>query len=227
MSEEAARGVLGRFLFSGDDALKPVSALSGGERSRLALARLTLEQANLLILDEPTNHLDIASREALEAVLDSFEGTILMVSHDRYFIDRLATRLWVLEDGRLRTYLGNFSDYLRQSAREQAPSNAAQSADNGRKPGISRSNAKTGGTDRGARQLEKEIATAERTISRLEQRLNELSDDLAAATAGQDIESITRIGHEYEACQAELDAAYAAWEQLCTQMDAESLAVER
>lgn len=230
MSEEGARGVLGRFLFSGDDVFKPISALSGGERSRLALAKLTLEEANLLILDEPTNHLDIASREALEAVLDGFEGTILMVSHDRYFIDRLATKLWVLENGRLRTYLGNFSDYLRQTAREQAPAGNGDGNGNDRQPGtLSKGGkaAKGGSTDRGARQLEKEITAAERVISRLEQRLNELGDDLAVATAGQDLESITRLGHEYEACQTELETAYAAWEELCTQLEAENLAVER
>lgn len=230
MSEEGARGVLGRFLFSGDNVFKPVSALSGGERSRLALAKLTLEQANLLILDEPTNHLDITSREALETVLDEFEGTILMVSHDRYFINRLATRLWMLDSGQLRTYLGNFSDYLRQSARVQTSANTEKGNGNDQQPGMpSRAGraAKTGGADRGPRPLEKEINAAERVIGRLEQRLNELSDGLAVATAGQDIESITRLGHDYEACQTELEAAYAAWEELCTQLEAENLAVER
>lgn len=230
MSEEAARGVLGRYLFSGDDVFKPVSALSGGERSRLALATLTLEEANLLILDEPTNHLDIASREALEAVLDGFEGTILMVSHDRYFIDRLATKLWALDDGRLRTYLGNFSDYLRQTAREQAPAATGDRDGNGRQPGTparSGKATKAVGNDRGPHQLEKEITAAERVISRLEQRLNELGDDLAVATAGQDIDTITRLGHEYEACQAELETAYAAWEALSTQLEDEQLAVDR
>jgi ATP-binding cassette subfamily F protein 3 len=149
-----------------------------------------------------------------------------MVSHDRYFIDRIATRLWLLEDGRLRTYLGNFSDYLRQSAREQAPDGSGNGAGTGRKS-IPSDSPKANGTDRDPRQLEKEISAAERVISRLEQRLNELSDDLAVATAGQDIESITRLGHEYEACQAELEASYATWEQLCMQLDAENLAVER
>ncbi|MDP9374089.1 MAG: ATP-binding cassette domain-containing protein, partial [Chloroflexota bacterium] len=124
MSEETARTLLGRFLFSEDDVFKPVAALSGGERSRLALAKLTLARANFLILDEPTNHLDIAAREALEGVLDEYNGTLLFVSHDRYFIDRLATHVWAIGDGgvgdggarRVRAYLGNYSDYLRAAS---------------------------------------------------------------------------------------------------------------
>src|SRR6266702_4094894 len=98
LSEEGARTFLGRFLFSGDDVFKPIGALSGGERSRVALAKLTLQGSNLLILDEPTNHLDLQSRQFLEEVLGEFEGTLLFVSHDRYFIDSLATKVWAIED---------------------------------------------------------------------------------------------------------------------------------
>src|SRR4029077_19761840 len=105
MTEEAARTFLGRFLFEEDDVFKRVGMLSGGERSRLALAVLTLERANFLILDEPTNHLDIGAREALEEVLDGYDGTMLFVSHDRYFVDRIANRIWAIEDGSIATYL--------------------------------------------------------------------------------------------------------------------------
>jgi ATP-binding cassette subfamily F protein 3 len=127
MGEEAARNLLGRFLFSNDDVYKPVSALSGGERSRLALARLTLERANLLVLDEPTNHLDISAREVLEEVLDGYDGTMLFVSHDRYFVDRIANRVWEIDDGTIATYLGNYTDMQRQKARraEQATAPAS------------------------------------------------------------------------------------------------------
>src|SRR5699024_6300627 len=93
------------------------SSLSGGERSRLALATLLLEQSNFLILDEPTNHLDIYARETLEDMLDTFDGTILFVSHDRYFMDRIATKLWHVEDGAITTSLGNYTDYQRQLGR--------------------------------------------------------------------------------------------------------------
>ncbi len=113
MGEESARNYLGRFLFSEDDVFKQVEALSGGERSRLALAMLLLQQANFLILDEPTNHLDIASRETLEELLVDFDGTILCVSHDRYFMDRVATRIWAIEEGKATAHLGNYTDYQR------------------------------------------------------------------------------------------------------------------
>ena len=108
-----ARMLLGRFLFSGDQVEKPVSVLSGGERRRLALARIVVSGANLLVLDEPTNHLDIESREALEDALDSFPGTILFVSHDRALIEALATRTIAIEDGRLRLRDGGFGEYAR------------------------------------------------------------------------------------------------------------------
>src|SRR2546421_2190398 len=111
LSEEGARTFLGRFLFSGDDVFKPIGTLSGGERSRVALAKLTLQGSNFLIIDEPTNHLDLPSRQFLEEVLAEFEGTLLFVSHDRYFIDRLATKVWVIEDGVLIPYMGNYTEY--------------------------------------------------------------------------------------------------------------------
>src|SRR6266700_1373722 len=111
LSEEGARSFLGRFLFTGDDVFKPIGSLSGGERSRVALALLTLQGSNFLVLDEPTNHLDLQSRQFLEEVLGEFEGTLLFVSHDRYFIDSLATKVWVIEDGVLIPYMGNYTEY--------------------------------------------------------------------------------------------------------------------
>jgi ATP-binding cassette subfamily F protein 3 len=117
LGEPAARNLLGRFLFSGDDVFKRVGDLSGGERSRVALAQLTLLPGNLLVLDEPTNHLDIGAREALEAVLKEYPGSILFVSHDRYFIDALADKIWNVEQGRLRQFIGNYSDF---AARQEA-----------------------------------------------------------------------------------------------------------
>src|SRR5579884_2317237 len=111
LSEEGARSFLGRFLFSGDDVFKVIGSLSGGERSRVALAKLTLQGSNLMVLDEPTNHLDLQSRQFLEEVLHDFDGTLLFVSHDRYFIDSLATKVWAIEDGVLIPYLGNYTEY--------------------------------------------------------------------------------------------------------------------
>ena len=121
-----ARGLLGRFLFSGDDVYKTISVLSGGQRSRVALARLTLEGANLLVLDEPTNHLDITSQEVLEDVLSMFPGTVLLVTHDRYLVDAVATQVWMIDDGELRAYPGNYSAYLAAKAAEEADAAALQ-----------------------------------------------------------------------------------------------------
>jgi ATP-binding cassette subfamily F protein 3 len=108
---ETGRTYLGQFLFAGDDVEKLVDDLSGGERSRLALAALLYSHPNVMLLDEPTNHLDITAREALEAALAAFAGTLVLISHDRFLIDRLATEVWAIEDGRLAVYDGNWSDF--------------------------------------------------------------------------------------------------------------------
>ena len=125
LDDEGARGVLARFLFRGEEVFRSVGVLSGGERTRLALARLSVRQANLLVLDEPTNHLDLAAREALETVLGGFTGAIILVSHDRYFIDKLATEVWLAADGTLVAYEGNWSAVKRGDAPRVAVSNLA------------------------------------------------------------------------------------------------------
>jgi len=135
VGEEEGRGYLGRFLFSGDDVFKLVSVLSGGERSRVALAKLILESPNVLILDEPTNHLDIASREALLSVLQEFGGTILFVSHDRYLIDSLAQQLWVIGNGALLRFGGTYSEYVAGKAAPLDRADARPSKSNGSTPG--------------------------------------------------------------------------------------------
>ena len=117
MSEDAARSFLARFLFTGEDAFKHVGNLSGGERSRVALAKLTLQPSNMLLLDEPTNHLDIAAREVLEEVLREYDGTVIMVSHDRYFISAVADQIWAVEDDIVRVYEAGYAEYL--TLREQ------------------------------------------------------------------------------------------------------------
>ncbi len=121
IKETEARTLLGRFLFSGDDVFKRVGDLSGGERSRVALAQLTLMSGNLLVLDEPTNHLDIGAREALEVVLNEYNGSILFVSHDRYFIDAVADTIWMVEDGSIEAFAGNYSEYAAYREAKERP----------------------------------------------------------------------------------------------------------
>lgn len=213
MGEEAARTLLGRFLFSDDDVFKLVSSLSGGERSRLALARLTLERANFMVLDEPTNHLDIQAREALEEALDGYDGTILFVSHDRYFIDRIANRIWTIEDGAIETYLGNYTDMLRERERHQpgtaVPPQKPEPADDPNPRQIERRDARQ--MERALKDAQKRLSATERRISKLEERLNDLSDQLSRATIDQDVEKVTQIGQEYETVQEELDVVYHEW----------------
>jgi ATP-binding cassette subfamily F protein 3 len=121
MSEEDARSYLASYLFRGEDVFKKISELSGGERGRLALSLLAADGANLLLLDEPTNHLDIPSQEVLQAVLEQYEGTIILVSHDRYLVNRLANRIWAIEEGRMHIFKGNYEAYQRFREAEQDP----------------------------------------------------------------------------------------------------------
>jgi ATP-binding cassette subfamily F protein 3 len=199
---EKARGFLGRFLFTGDDVFKLVGDLSGGERSRLALAKLTLEGANFLLLDEPTNHMDIASQEILEEVLADFNGTILLVSHDRYLINALATQVWTIEDGELRVYDGNYSDYEEQRSRG-AKEQKHRGAKEQRSKAARGNRQQARGKEQGA-ELEEDIVT-------LEARLAVLSEELVVASAAQDVESLRELGLEYQRVDEELQWLLAQW----------------
>ncbi len=225
MDEESARTYLARFLFSGDDVSRPVAALSGGERSRLALACLLIQGANLLVLDEPTNHLDIQARETLEQMLGTYDGTVLYVSHDRFFIDRVSTRIWEIKDGALAQYLGNYSDAMRQKGRHSAAkSESVKEAVCG-----SGETAKTGaasprfGSESESR-MQKRLNAAERDISHFEGRLNELSDAIAIAGVDGDGEQLERLGVEYAETETRLDDAYARWEELNGQIESLTMA---
>jgi len=207
LSPEGARTYLGRFLFTGDDALKTVSALSGGERSRLALAKLTLEGANLLVLDEPTNHLDLPSREALEQILAAFDGTLIFVSHDRYFTDALASTLWVLQDGAVTIHRGNYTSYrTRRSQSSTAPERETVSLKQ-RNPNTTRASAASHGQSRSIEHVEADIQAAEAVLRDLEQAL------VTASEAG-DVAHIADLGTQYDAAKEHLDSLYAEWEGL-------------
>ncbi len=231
MEEGAARNLLGRYLFSDDDVFKPVSALSGGERSRLALAKLTLEEANFLILDEPTNHLDIESREALEQLLSEYDGTILFVSHDRYFIDVIATHVWAIADGTITVHVGNYSDYARRTATSAKSSTGPVKASNGKGQQEAEPAEKSSGSprmrpsDKEIKQTEKKVKDLEREISRLEEQLNSLSEELAAASESGNVERISEAGASYESTQDELDTVYETWAELTEELNQKTAAV--
>jgi ATP-binding cassette subfamily F protein 3 len=221
LGEPAARTLLGRFLFSGDDVFKRVGDLSGGERSRVALAQLTLLPGNLLILDEPTNHLDIGAREALEGVLKEYPGSILFVSHDRYFIDAIADKVWNVEQGRVREYLGGYSDFA--AAREQGAQRRddQQPASDRKQPQGGAQHAPTPPSSVVGRQSSPEekqrkrrLVALEAEVALLEQELGKLKADLERASAAQDIKKITTLGTQYAELESLLAAKYAQWEQL-------------
>jgi ATP-binding cassette, subfamily F, member 3 len=223
MGEEAARTYLARFLFQGDEVHRPVSALSGGERSRLALACLLVEGANLLILDEPTNHLDIQSRETLEEMLTAYDGTVVFVSHDRFFIDRVATRVWDIAEGKLVPYLGNYSDVVRQKSKLSAPAPAPPRAvpTPAAKPEARTVQAPMRRSGQASEsRLQKQLASAERDISRLEARLNDLSDAIAIAGIDGDRERLERLSTDYADAEGQLDGAYQFWEDLNGELEA-------
>jgi ATP-binding cassette subfamily F protein 3 len=212
LGTERARTLLGSFLFHGDDVFKRVGDLSGGERSRVAIAGLTLLPGNLLVLDEPTNHLDINAREALETTLKDYPGAMLFVSHDRQFIDALADKLWVIEEGHLTQHLGNYTDYAAKlAAQRSAASNAAPASSNGRPARPPANNARPAQEDR---QRKKRIAALEAQVETLEQELGRIRAALEEASAAQDVERITALGSEYNDVEARLDQCYTDWAEL-------------
>ncbi len=218
MAPGRARDYLGKFLFSGDDVFKTVAMLSGGERGRLALAKLALTGANLLLLDEPTNHLDIPSQEVLETVLDDFAGTILLVSHDRYLIDDLATQVWLVEGGQLEVFKGSWSEYAawRQAQAERAPEpRAKEPAGRARERGADSAAEAAGGKRTSKNQAQKraaQVAELEALIETLEQRKAVVGRELE--TPGLDAARAGQLGAEYTRLEAEIAARLDEWTAL-------------
>jgi len=219
------RNLLGTFLFSGDDIDRPVRVLSGGEKSRLGLARLLLRPSNLLLLDEPTNHLDIASREALIEALREFPGTLVVVSHDRFFVDLLATRVIALSHGRAEVYEGNYSEYLwsrEHRAESEGDGASAGAADltTGPIPASSeeqrrRDDWKNRRKESNRRQkLEKEISEAERLVGELERSVQDIEQRLANPDGSEGVEALTRLAKDHETRNADLASAMSRWEAL-------------
>ena len=205
---QAARDRLGAFLFSGEDVFKTVGTLSGGEQSRLRLCMLMDEKINLLILDEPTNHLDIASREWIECAIEEYEGTLLFVSHDRYFVDKFATRIWELEDGVLKDYRCGYAKY--RSLKENAAIRPIpQTAKPEKKPETPRK------TDTKA--LEKEVRRLEREIDKQEQAVAALDRQLLEAAT--DYQALLRLGEEKTAAEEVLAKLMEQWETAAAQLE--------
>ena len=207
LSAQSARNRLAAYDFRGEDVFKPVSVLSGGEQSRLRLCMLMDDEINFLILDEPTNHLDIDSREWIEEAVEAYDGTLLFVSHDRYFINRFATRIWELADGTITDYPMGFAQYRQLKAQEEAEKAAA--------PKPVKEKTVTERPQRGNKAQQaarRQLTICERDIARAEERIAALDADMEAAAC--DYEKLSALVAEKEAAQAELDALYERWEQL-------------
>ena len=219
---------MGRFLFRGDDVFKVIDSLSGGEQARVALLKLFLQGANFLILDEPTNHLDIPTREVLEQALQEFGGTYLVVSHDRYFLDKITTRTLVLENQQLKEFLGNYT-YYREKEKEAAELAAQEQAEKEEanlrtakkeriapaakapaKPAASPAPKKkesSYGKEAKLEKIEMKIAELEATLKMYEVQMNQIENQT-------DADKMAELSQSYETTQQSLDEYYEKWEDL-------------
>ena len=211
LEQYEVRGALGMFLFSGDDVFAPVSTLSGGEKGRVALTELMLRKDNVLLLDEPTNHLDMDSREILENALREFPGTIIAVSHDRYFINRFAEKVCVLDDREIREYLGNYDSYADKVSRDAAPDgNGPQQT----RTAMDKEKRKTREEERKIRELREQIRAAEQAIAKAEEEADELERSLADPEIWKDPDGAAETTRRYNAMKEEIDRLYAEYEKL-------------
>ena len=217
------RNVLAAFLFTGEDVFKRISDLSGGERGRVSLAKLVLSNANFLILDEPTNHLDIMSKEILEDALNGYEGTILYVSHDRYFINRTAHRILDLTEGQFVSYVGNYDYYLEKhdtvmaAIEANAPQNA--DADSAVAAKAAESEVKLDWKAQKEEQArlrkkENDLKKCEEKIAELEARISEIDTEMSDPAIGTQVAKLQELSKEQAACQEQLEKLYEQWEEL-------------
>ena len=223
VSMQVARNRLGSFQFTGEQQMKTVDMLSGGEKSRLRLCELMYDPLNFLILDEPTNHLDLASREWIEEAVEAFDGTLLFVSHDRYFVERFATRVLYLEDGKLTDFIGSYSDFLKYREKGELPENPAPVSQPKRKkpdvptlddvPCPPEKPKRTGGT----KNLQKQLNTLEREISQLEHQSADLEQQMIDASS--DSARLLELMTEKEQCDEALAAKMDEWEAVAAELE--------
>lgn len=217
------RNTLAAFLFTGDDVFKKIGSLSGGERGRVSLAKLMLSTSNFLILDEPTNHLDIQSKEILEEALNHYEGTVLYVSHDRFFINQTAHRVLDLEDGQLVSYLGNYDYYLEKHGdiycdlkkKEDMPSSAdrAEITENKMNWQEQKENQAQ------KRRLENALKKTEEAIENIEAKVCELEEEMAKPDIATNIGKLSELSRKCETQKEELNKLYEEWEKLSEELE--------
>jgi ATP-binding cassette subfamily F protein 3 len=219
-TEMELRGILGCFLFSSDDVFKKIKVLSGGEKSRVALAKTLLSNANFLLLDEPTNHLDMVSVNILIQALQQYQGTFLVISHDRFFVEQIANTIWFIEDQQLKEYPGTFEEYeywLEERTKNAAP--LPVSPDKKPKPAQESKPATTASATNNG-QLKKEVDQVEQQINELEIKKEDLEKEMAMPSAYNQPELLKKLQSDYETVKKALDSATARWEQLLEKLGA-------
>ncbi|MDQ3755644.1 MAG: ATP-binding cassette domain-containing protein, partial [Acidobacteriota bacterium] len=227
------RSFLAQFLFTGDDVYKHVRDLSGGEKGRLALAKLIYSRVNVLVLDEPTNHLDIPSRESLEEALDAYEGTIITISHDRYFLDRVATQILALEGaGKAEHYDGDYTGYHDWKAAQRtspqtvtsngqaqgasaAPEKASLPA--GKREESRQSQAANGKSAKKQKEVARDSQTVEAEIAETEKRLAALSEEMCRSEVARAPARLAQLNEEYRQTDERLRALYEEWERVAAE----------
>jgi len=209
------RSALAAFLIRGDEVFNEIGALSGGEKARIQLLKLMLSGANLLLLDEPTNHLDISSREALEAALEDYEGTMLIITHDRYLVNRMADRILYMEEDGLTEYIGGYDDYLEAIARRPQPPAEAAS------PKAEKPNSYKAQKERQSilNRAAGAVRRAEERIAAAEQELEDINQKLASPAVASDYVKSAELAKKADDKQAEIDALYSQWEQAQQALD--------
>lgn len=210
---DRVRGVLALFLLTGDDVFQPISTLSGGEKGRVALAKLMLRKDNLLLLDEPTNHLDMDSREVLEDALDDFDGTLLTVSHDRYFINRVANRVVEMRPDGVTEYLGNYVDYV-EKKRLEADGALAEAEGGKTRTQLDKEKRRERLKQESAKTLKLKLKQAEQAIADAEERIAQLEARMADPETYKSPDAAQKLAQEHRDAQEALDALYSDWEEL-------------
>lgn len=226
MPEKDVRSILASFLFTAEDIDKTVGQLSGGQKARLTLTVLSLEKDNFLLMDEPTNHLDIEAKEVLEEALDKYDGTLLFVSHDRYFINELANKIISVRDGHAKIYNGNYSYYLDEKAKQAAAAQVveAQKAESESTPAASQNKGKLSYQEQKARdsqkrKLERAVSDAEARIEKLEAEEQEIQTEMANPDIAASFEKLGPLQEKLSAVQEQLDQANTDWENALEALD--------
>ena len=209
------RNYLASFLFTGDDVFKEISLLSGGEKCKINLLKLMLSKANLLLLDEPTNHLDIMSREALEDAILSYDGTLIVISHDRYFLNKVINKIVELQENGLKTYLGNYNYYMDKKANPNRYEDIDEEINQGKtKTQIKEERKKKKSAEKSARALRAQLRDVEKLIPQKEEELEKLQGMLCAEEVYSNPEESVRVNKKINSVQEEIDSLYATWEEL-------------